>query len=90
MRSHLTDDFILCFNRLPKRIQQTARRNYTVWKDNPAHPSLQFKKLTGKASVYSVRVGIGWRALGVLEGRDIVWFWIGSHADYEKLVKSKR
>jgi hypothetical protein len=90
VRSYLTEDFIRCFRALPKRIQQTARRNYRLWKDNPGHASLQFKRITGKSSVFSIRVGIGWRAIGVLEGQDMIWFWIGSHADYEKLIKSKR
>ena len=90
MRSYLTEEFIRFFNKLPKRIQKTARKNYRVWKDNPDHPSLQFKRITGKTGIFSIRVGIGWRALGVLEGHDMIWFWIGSHADYEKLIKSKR
>jgi len=90
VRSYLTGDFISCFKGLPKRIQQVARRNYRVWKDNPGHSGLQFKRITGKTSIFSIRVGIGWRALGVLEGEDMIWFWIGSHADYEKLIKSKR
>jgi hypothetical protein len=38
--------------------------------------------------VYSVRVGLGWRALGVREGDVMVWFWIGSHADYDRLLET--
>ncbi len=90
MKSYLTEDFIRCFENLPKRIQKIARKNYKIFRSNPHHPSLQFKQVTGKTAVYSIRVGIGWRALGVLEGQDIIWFWIGSHADYEKLIKANR
>ena len=51
------------------------------------HPGLRFKQIHGKRSVYSVRVGIHHRALGVREGDDIIWFWIGSHADYDALIR---
>lgn len=88
MRSELTDSFIKCFAKLPERVQQTARKNYRLWKQNPAHPGLEFKKLKTKEAVYSVRAGIGWRAVGVLKDSDtIVWFWIGSHSEYDKLLK---
>ena len=86
MKSHLTDDFAACFRKLPKRIQDLARKNYRLWKRDSSHPSLQFKRVAKKPAVYSIRVGIGWRALGVIGGEDIIWFWIGSHADYEKLI----
>ncbi|RPH91286.1 MAG: hypothetical protein EHM73_03195, partial [Chroococcales cyanobacterium metabat2.561] len=85
MKSELTDDFVKCFAKLPEIVQQTARKNYKLWKQNPTHPSLEFKKLNTKEAVYSVRVGIGWRAVGVLKKPDtIVWFWIGSHDEYDK------
>ncbi|MBM4050237.1 MAG: hypothetical protein FJ279_34510 [Planctomycetes bacterium] len=86
MRSHLSGDFIARFRRLPSRIQRVARRNYKVWKENPWHPGLQFKLVGKRRLVYSVRVGIGWRAMGVKVDGAIVWFWIGSHAEYERLV----
>ena len=77
-----------CFAKLPEIVKQTARKNYKLWKQNPTHPSLEFKKLDTKETVYSVRVGIGWRAVGVLKKPDtIVWFWIGSHGEYDKLLK---
>ena len=87
MNSHLTKGFIACFNRLPKRIKNTARQNYMLWRQDPTHPSLQFKRVGRRQEAYSVRVGIGWRALGVKEGDAIVWFWIGSHAEYNHLLK---
>lgn len=87
MRSHLTKDFIACFRQLPDRIQRLARKNYKLWKEDPSHPSLQFKLVGKHKTVYSVRVGIGWRALGLKVNDAIVWFWIGSHADYERLVR---
>ena len=87
MKSHLTESFIRSFTRLPKRIQESARRGYQVWKRDPTHPSLQFKRVGRKREAYSVRVAIGWRALGVKEHDVIVWFWIGSHAEYDQILK---
>ncbi len=87
MKSYLTDNFLDCFKRLPNRIKLSAKRNYQLWLKNPNHTSLQFKKVGKKCDVYAVRVGIGWRALGVKEKDAIVWFWIGSHAEYDRLLK---
>jgi hypothetical protein len=87
LNSHLTESFIACFNGLPKRIQRSARRNYKLWQRNANHPSLQFKRVGRRYEAYSVRVGIGWRALGVKQEDAIVWFWIGSHAEYTQRLK---
>jgi len=86
VRSHLTAEFISCFRKLPARIQRLARKNYKLWKQDPSHPGLQFKRVGKRKPVFSVRVGIGWRALGLQMGDAVVWFWIGSHAEYETLV----
>lgn len=51
------------------------------------HPSLQFERVHQTEPLYSVRIGLGWRALGLLEDDTIAWFWIGSHADYDRLIK---
>ena len=89
MNSELTTEFVRCFAELPERVKKTARKNYRLWKQNSSHPSLEFKKLNTKQSIYSVRVGIGWRAVGVMKDSEtIVWFWIGSHSDYDKLLKN--
>ena len=87
MRSHLTEDFISCFRGLPHRIQQLARKNYGLWRENPTHPGIQFKLVGKRKPVYSIRVGIGWRALGLKVDDGMVWFWIGSHAEYMKLLR---
>jgi hypothetical protein len=86
VKSHLTEDFISCFGKLPSRVQSLARKNYKIWRQNASHPALQFKRVGKRKAVYSVRVGIGWRALGVRMEDTIVWFWIGSHAEYDKLI----
>jgi hypothetical protein len=89
MKSELTDEFIKCFADLPERVQKTARKNYKLWKQDSSHPSLEFKKLNTNQPTYSVRAGIGWRAVGVMKDSEtIVWFWIGSHSNYDKLLKN--
>jgi len=84
--SHLTREFMEHFHALPAHVQRSAQRAYKTWQQNPQHPGLHFKRVGTKQAVYSVRVGIGWRALGVLSDSTIIWFWIGSHAEYDKLL----
>lgn len=86
MNSQITREFREMFGQLPEAVQQTARKNYKLWKDNPAHPSLQFKRVHSREALYSVRIGIGWRVLGLVERDTITWFWIGSHDQYDKLI----
>ena len=63
-----------------------AREAYRLFQQNPSHPGLRFKKVHSDPPIYSARVGIGPRAVGVLAGDTVTWFWIGSHADYDKLL----
>jgi hypothetical protein len=86
MKSELTGDFIGLFAKLPNRIKILARKNYRIWKQNPAHPSLNFKEVKIGTNIYSVRIGIGWRAIGIIKDEIIIWFWIGSHSDYDNLL----
>ena len=86
MKSQLTDDFLRCFGRLPEEVRARARRMYRLWQTDPSHPSLRFKRVHSREPVYAVRVGLGWRALGLVEGDTITWFWIGSHAEYDRLI----
>jgi len=87
MQSKTTKAFWKCFDRLPVNIQLSAERSYLLWRENPKHPSINFKRVSRKQSVYSARVSIDYRALGLLEDGTVTWFWIGSHADYDKLLK---
>ena len=72
------------YRSLPEDLRQLADRKYQLLKDNPRHPSLHLKKV---GRYWSVRIGAHHRALGV-EATDgaVVWFWIGSHADYDQLT----
>ncbi len=87
MKSRITADFIELYRQLPEQIRKVARKNYQIWKDNPDHPGLQFKRIQTTDNIHSVRVGIGYRAIGYVEGERITWFWIGSHADYDRLLR---
>jgi hypothetical protein len=78
------NDFWKCYYRLPKKVQQLADNNFKLLKENSKHPSLHLKEIN---DIWSVRVGIKYRALGVEKDSDIVWFWIGSHSDYDKIIK---
>ena len=86
MKSHLTSTFRSLFSKLPTRVQTQAKKNYKLWVHNRNHPSLDFKRVHPEQEIYSIRVGLGWRALGVRDRGVIVWFWIGSHAEYNKMV----
>ena len=71
---------------LPDGVKQEAKAACRLFRNNPAHPSLRFKKLEGEDHIYSVRIGVGYRALGAIKGNRMVWFRIGSHADYDRKV----
>lgn len=66
-------------------VQTSAHRSYALLRENPAHPALQFKLIGDR--YYSVRVGLHYRALGVPIPEGVQWFWIGSHAEYDKLLR---
>jgi hypothetical protein len=86
MTSRTTRQFRELFAALPQRTQRQAREAYRLFRDNPAHPGLHFKRVHADPPTYSARVGIGYRAVGVTEGDVITWFWIGTHANYDKLI----
>jgi hypothetical protein len=86
VNSHTTERFREALKELPKEVQEQAREAYRLWEQNPQHPSLHFKRIHATKPVYSVRVALAWRAVGVRSGDAMVWFWIGSHADYETLI----
>ncbi len=89
MTSRLTEDFIAHFRALPDTVKAQARKSYRLWRDDPSHPSLHFKRIHRSEQLHSVRVSLGWRALGLKDGDTVTWFWIGSHADYDRLVKQR-
>lgn len=87
MKSQTPQSFWKHYWALPSEIRQRARQAYKLWRDNPAHPSLFFKRVKEGQPLYSVRIGLGYRALGLLKGETVTWFWIGSHDEYDRLIK---
>ena len=84
MRHFADTAFWAAYEKLPRRVRQIADRNYSLLKQDPHHPSLRLKKI---GRFWSVRVGLGHRALAVEAKEGLVWFWIGSHADYDRLIR---
>jgi hypothetical protein len=89
MKSHTEARFWKFYDNLPHDVQRTADQAYKLWQDNPRHPSLQFKRIDPQDPIYSVRVGRKYRAVGWLEDDTLTWFWIGSHAEYDNLLKQR-
>lgn len=86
MKSHITKRFRKAFKQLPKQIQHQGKESYKRFKQNPYHPSLHFKRIHSTQPIYSVRISLDYRAVGMLEGDAILWFWIGSHENYNRLL----
>ena len=86
MRSHTTVAFRELLNAAPESIRAKAEAAYRIWAENPAHPSLRYKKVHRELPIYSVRIDRDWRAVGVIRDGEMVWFWIGPHHEYEKLL----
>jgi hypothetical protein len=86
MKSFTTRRFRELYANLPDQVQLQTRRAYELFRRNPSHPGLNFKKMDEENNIYSARIGLGYRALGQINGSEIVWFWIGPHGDYDKLV----
>ena len=88
MKSRTTRQFRQLLAELPQPVRREARAAYRQFRDNPRHPGLQFKRVHQTLPVYSARVSSDYRAVGVLTGDTIVWFFIGSHADYDRLLRT--
>jgi hypothetical protein len=85
MRHFKDPRFRTHYDALPKHVRDAADRNFVLLKQNSKHPSLHFKCI--RDDLWSVRVGRNYRALGVLCGDAMQWFWIGTHADYDRLIR---
>lgn len=83
MNHHATKDFWHCYHALPDTVRQLADKNFALLKADPRHPSLHFKRI---GPLWSARVGLHHRALAVAHGSDAIWFWIGTHAEYDRLT----
>lgn len=84
MKSATLPSFWKAYRSLDGTIRHRARKAYHLWRENPFHPSLRFKCINSEENIWSVRVTLGYRALGILEDDTITWFWIGNHDEYER------
>jgi len=83
MRHRASPRFWRCYRQLPQDIQRLADECHQLLRRDPRHPSLHFKRI---GRFWSVRVGLHYRALAVQHEREIVWFWVGPHAEYNRLL----
>ena len=86
MNSRTTRQFRELLAALPAHVRRQARLAYLLFRENSSHPGLRFKKVHPDPPIYSARVGIDYRAVCALDGDTAIWFWIGSHAEYDKLI----
>ena len=87
MKSSVTRTFRQQLGDLPILVQIQAAKAYALWQADPYHPSLQFKLVSQRQPIYSARVSLNYRALGLLESDRIYWYWIGAHDEYDELLK---
>ena len=80
-----TPQFWARFELLPSAVQRTARRSFEHLAQNPAHPSIRFKKV---GRFWSARVGLDYRALAVQDDGDFIWVWVGAHDEYDRMISS--
>ena len=84
MKSQTLPSFWTAYQSLDQNIKIRARKAYKLWAQNPFHPSLHFKCINHKEKIWSVRISLGYRAIGIFEGDSVTWFWIGCHDNYER------
>jgi hypothetical protein len=87
VKSETTGKFQALFAQASVPVQMKIRAAYLLWTENPRHPSLRFKKVHDHLPIFSVRVDLDWRVVGVLRDDTMIWFWVGPHSEYEKLLK---
>lgn len=90
MKSRTTKEFRKRLKQLPRPVYKNAIRAYALWRKDPYHRSLHFERVSQSEPLYSVHIGIKYRALGAVENGQIYWIWIGSHAEYDELLKRMR
>ncbi len=86
MKSRTTTQFRKTFAVLPKQVQKKTHEAYRQFKQDPGHPSLRFKKVHSEIPIYSAQISKSYRAVGQLDGDTVIWFWVGSHAEYDRLL----
>lgn len=83
MNSQTLPQFWKLYYQLPKHVRRQASKSYRIWQQHPDAASLNFKRVGRRRPVCSIRIGDYYRALGLLLGDTVTWFWIGNHDKYE-------
>ena len=86
MNSRTTESFWEFYDLLPELIKRQAEKAYDQFQKDPYYLSLHFKKVHSTRPIFSVRITKDYRAIGIIQDSDIIWFWIGSHSDYNKIL----
>lgn len=86
MNSKATGSFWKLYANLPAIIKKQARDVFKSFQEDPYYPSLYFKRVHSSRPIFSVRISKDYRAVGILQENEIIWFWIGSHSEYDKLL----
>lgn len=84
MRHLANQKFWAAYDRLPDQAKELADKNFGLLKADPTHPSLQLKKV---GRYWSARVGRSYRAVAIEYDGDLLWFWIGTHAEYDQMLR---
>ena len=84
MKSATLPSFWGAYQILDESTKRAARKAYRLWAENPFHPSLHFKCVNAEEDIWAVRITLGHRAVGVMEGGVVTWFWVGAHDEYER------
>jgi len=75
------------YRKLDPDVRSRVKKAYRLWAEDPFHPSLRFKCINNAESIWSVRVTLGYRAIGVLDNDTVTWFWVGGHDQYERFFR---
>lgn len=87
MRHFAAPSFWDHYRALPAEVQRFSDEAFNLLKRDPFHPSLHLKKAGG---YWSVRIGLQYRALAEPAAEGLLWFWIGTHADYDRIIRQPR
>jgi len=88
MISHINARWKKSYKNLPKHIRRVANKQYKLFRQDPYRASLHFKKIHSTKAIFSARVNQNYRTIGIINENIIIWFWIGSHDDYDKLIQN--
>jgi hypothetical protein len=92
MKSVRTSSFKRLYDSLPDDIRNKADKSFKLWENDTTHPGLHFEKVDAESNMWSARIDLDYRAVCMKRMRDgetrYVWFWIGGHKEYERLIYS--